>query len=115
MVQGAVNSNEFYLFKPALRDSHRALITQKLGGKGRIMRYAQTQNEAATGIENTDTLPGRRATFVLTKTEAEQLDRWCLQIEEHYDMLMDIDWPKDSLTNQIFIVQARPETIHHGH
>ena len=99
MVQGAVNSNKFYLFKPALRDSHRALITQKLVGKGRIMRYAQTQNEAATGIKNTDTLPRRRAPFVLTKTEAEQLDRWCLQIEEYYDMLMDFEWPKDSLAN----------------
>ena len=99
MVQGAVNSNKFYLFKPALRGSHRALITQKLVGKGRIMRYAQTQNEAATGIKNTDTLSGKRAPFVLTKTVAEQLDPWCLQIEEHYDMLMDFEWPKDSLAN----------------
>ena len=52
---------------------------------------------------------------MLTKTVAEQLDRCFLQIEEHYDMLMDIDWPKDSLANQIFIVQARPEAIPHGH
>ena len=79
------------------------------------MRYAQTQNEAATGIANTVTLPGKRGPFVLTKAEAELLDRWCLQIEEHYDMFMDIEWAKDRLTNQMFTVQARPETIHYGH
>ena len=114
VVQGAVNPDEFYLFKPSLRDGHRALITQKLGDKAKTMRYAQTQNEAATGIENTDTPPAKRAAFVLSTVETEQLGRWCLQIEEHYGMPMDIEWAKDGLTNQLFIVQARPETIHHG-
>ncbi len=114
VVQGAVNPDEFYLFKPALREGHQAVITQKLGDKALTMRYAQSQNEGATGIENTETPPEKRATFVLTAAEAEQLGRWCLQIEEHYGMPMDIEWARDGVTNQLFIVQARPETIHHG-
>ncbi|GAA4385796.1 phosphoenolpyruvate synthase [Hymenobacter koreensis] len=114
VVQGAVNPDEFYLFKPSVRNGCRALVSKKLGNKAKTMAYAQTQNQAALGIENTDTPAARRATFVLTDAEAEQLGRWCLQIEEHYGMPMDIEWAKDGVTDRIYIVQARPETIHHG-
>ena len=114
VVQGAVNPDEYYLFKPALRAGHRALVTKKLGDKAKTMRYADQLDKSGKGIENTDTLPEQRALFVLTDTEAEQLGRWCLLIEEHYAMPMDIEWAKDGITNQLFIVQARPETIHHG-
>ncbi|GAB2468035.1 phosphoenolpyruvate synthase [Hymenobacter qilianensis] len=108
VVQGAVNPDEFYLFKPSLRSGHRALVTRKLGDKAKTMRYAQT------GIENSDTPPEKRAAFVLSDAEAEELGRWCLLIEDHYGMPMDIEWAKDGLTNTLYIVQARPETIHHG-
>ncbi|SNC67853.1 phosphoenolpyruvate synthase [Hymenobacter gelipurpurascens] len=113
VVQGAVNPDEFYLFKPALRDGHRALVTKKLGDKAKTMHYGQ-RPDGSTGIHNTDTPSDKRATFVLSDAEAEQLGRWCLQIEEHYGMPMDIEWAKDGLTNVLYIVQARPETIHHG-
>jgi pyruvate,water dikinase len=114
VVQGAVNPDEYYLFKPSLRNGHRALVTKKLGDKAKTMRYATGPDGHAAGIENSDTPLEQRALFVLTDAEAEQLGRWCLQIEEHYGMPMDIEWAKDGVTNELFIVQARPETIHHG-
>ena len=119
VVQGAVNPDEFYLFKPSLRDGHRALVTKKLGDKAKTMRYAKpatgAQDHPVNNIVNTDTPAAQRELFVLTDAEAEQLGRWCLVIEEHYGMPMDIEWAKDGLNNQLYIVQARPETIHHGH
>ncbi|OON69964.1 phosphoenolpyruvate synthase [Hymenobacter sp. CRA2] len=113
VVQGAVNPDEFYLFKPALRQGGRALVRQRLGDKAQTMVYAP--NEAGGGLQNTDTPAERRAAFVLSPAEAEQLGHWCLLIEEHYGMPMDVEWAKDGLTGELFIVQARPETIHHGH
>ena len=114
VVQGAVNPDEYYLFKPALRDGHRALVAKKLGDKARTMRYADGLGDAGTGLENIDTPASERARFVLTDAEAGQLGRWCLLIEEHYGRPMDIEWAKDGITSELFIVQARPETIHHG-
>ena len=112
VVQGAVNPDEFYLFKPSLRTGHRALITKKLGDKARTLRYAP--DERTGGTQNTDTPPGQRALFSLTNAEAERLGRWCLLIEEHYKMPMDVEWAKEGVSNELYIVQARPETIHHG-
>ncbi|UYZ59655.1 phosphoenolpyruvate synthase [Hymenobacter latericus] len=110
VVQGAVNPDEFYLFKPALRGGFRALVTKKLGDKAKTMRYV----EQGTGIVNTDTPAEKQSVYVLTDAEVEQLGRWFLQIEEHYGMPMDIEWAKDGHDQQLYIVQARPETIHHG-
>ncbi|MBD2721047.1 phosphoenolpyruvate synthase [Hymenobacter armeniacus] len=112
VVQGAVNPDEFYLFKPALRTDKRALVRKKLGDKAKTMRYAT--DAGTTGIKNTDTPAERRAAFALTDAEAEQLGRWCLLIENHYGMPMDIEWAKDGLNGSLYIVQARPETVHHG-
>ena len=114
VVQGAVNPDEYYLFKPSLRNKHHALVTKKLGDKAKTMRYVAEADDAAGGIENTDTPPEQRAVFVLTDAEAEQLGQWCLQIEQHYGMPMDVEWAKDGHTNGLYIVQARPETIHQG-
>ena len=116
VVQGAVNPDEFYLFKPSLRDGHRALVTKKLGDKAKTMRYAEptAHDHPVNNIVNTDTPAAQRELFVLTDAEAEQLGRWCLVIAEHYGMPMDIEWAKDGLNNELYIVQARPETIHHG-
>jgi pyruvate,water dikinase len=114
VVQGAVNPDEYYFFKPSVRSGHRALVTKKLGDKARTMRYATNTSGEVAGIENTDTPPAQREVFVLRDDEAEQLGRWCLLIEEHYGRPMDVEWAKDGLTGELFIVQARPETIHHG-
>ncbi|UOQ96496.1 phosphoenolpyruvate synthase [Hymenobacter sp. 5317J-9] len=114
VVQGAVNPDEFYLFKPALRAGQRALVRKQLGSKALTMRYATGPDAGPAGIRNTDTPAERRAEFVLSDAEVEQLGRWCLQIEAHYGLPMDIEWAKDGLNSELYIVQARPETVHHG-
>ena len=116
VVQGAVNPDEFYLFKPALRAGHPALVSKRLGDKARTMGYAAPQAGGAAGptTENQPTAPALQAQFVLPDAEAEQLGQWCLRIEEHYGRPMDVEWAKDGRSGQIFIVQARPETVHHG-
>lgn len=112
VVQGAVNPDEFYLFKPSLRNHKKALITKKIGDKSKTMIYVQKSDSSGKTIENTDTSAEKQAQFVLTEPEIETLALWCLIIEEHYKMPMDIEWAKDGITNELFIVQARPETIH---
>ncbi len=112
VVQGAVNPDEFYLFKPSLRNNKKSLVTKKLGSKSKTMVYAQGQNAINKSIENIDTPIEKQLLFVLSDTEIETLAQWCLKIEEHYKMPMDIEWAKDGITNELFIVQARPETIH---
>jgi pyruvate,water dikinase len=112
VVQGAVNPDEFYLFKPSLRNNKKSLVTKKLGSKTKTMVYAQGQNALNKSIENIDTPIEKQLLFVLSNSEIELLGQWCLKIEEHYKMPMDIEWAKDGITNELFIVQARPETIH---
>lgn len=114
IVQGAVNPDEFYLFKPSLRENKLALITKKLGSKAKTMVYASTQNAFNKTIENVDTPFEKQLQFVLSDTEIIGLANWCLRIEEHYKRPMDVEWAKDGLTNELFIVQARPETIHNA-
>jgi pyruvate,water dikinase len=112
VVQGAVNPDEFYLFKPSIRNGKKSLVTKKLGSKSKTMIYAQGQNALNKSIENIDTPIEKQWLFVLSDHEIETLGQWCLKIEEHYKMPMDIEWAKDGITNELFIVQARPETIH---
>jgi pyruvate,water dikinase len=112
VVQGAVNPDEFYLFKPSIRNRKKALVTKKLGSKTKTMIYAQGQNAINKSIENIDTPIEKQQLFVLSDIEIETLGQWCLKIEEHYKMPMDIEWAKDGMSNELFIVQARPETIH---
>jgi pyruvate,water dikinase len=114
IVQGAVNPDEFYLFKPSIRNNKKSLITKKLGSKTKTMIYAQGQNAMNKSIENTDTPLEKQLLFVLSDSEIETLAKWCLVIEDHYKMPMDIEWAKDGITQELFIVQARPETIHNN-
>jgi pyruvate,water dikinase len=112
VVQGTVNPDEYYVFKPSIRNGKKSLVTKKLGSKTKTMIYAQSQNTLNKSIENIDTPLEKQLLFVLSDTEIETLAQWCLKIEEHYKMPMDIEWAKDGITNELFIVQARPETIH---
>lgn len=112
VVQGAVNPDEFYVFKPSIRNGKKSLVTKKLGSKSKTMIYAQGQNALNKSTENIDTPIEKQQLFVLSDAEIEILASWCLKIEEHYNMPMDIEWAKDGMTNELFIVQARPETIH---
>ena len=110
IVQGTVNPDEFYVFKPSLVNNKYPIIQKKLGDKKLTMMYA-SESEKAT-IVNRDTPITEQEQFVLTDTEITALGKWALLIEEHYNKPMDIEWAKDGITNELFITQARPETVH---
>lgn len=110
VVQGAVGPDEFLVFKPSLEKGLDAILRSRRGEKEKTMVYA----DPATGKStlNLDTSPEKRGQYVLDREEVHALARWCLDIEKHYSIPMDIEWAKDGLTGKMYIVQARPETIH---
>lgn len=108
IVQGSINPDEYFVFKPSLRKGIRQpIISRKLGSKEKTMIY----DSSGSGIVNLDTKKERQEQFVLTDAEVLQLAEWSVIIEDHYGRPMDIEWAKDGLTNELFIVQARPETV----
>lgn len=109
VVQGAVNPDEFYLFKPNLEKKIPAIIRRKLGQKEIRMMYS---NDPGKPLINEETPPDKRTQFILSDEEIQELGNYCYHIEKHYGMAMDIEWAKDGKSNEIYIVQARPETIH---
>lgn len=113
VVQGSVEPDECQLFKPALRNGKLAVLQHRCGTKQRTMVLAPAGNDrpGSTTI-NIDTPAERRDRTVLTTDEMQQLGRWALAIEDHYGMPMDIEWAKDGATGALYIVQARPETVH---
>lgn len=111
VVQGAVNPDEFFVFKPTLRKNKQAIISKRLGSKAKTMIYA-VNTEDGTTIRNIETPEDRRRQWVLSDAEVHTLARWSLAIEEHYQCPMDIEWAKDGISGKLYIVQARPETVH---
>jgi pyruvate,water dikinase len=111
IVQGVINPDEFYVFKPTLRLGKFPIIQKKLGDKKLTLVYAPSKEKFTT--VNKDTPLKKRQQFVLTDDEIISLAKWALLIEEHYQKPMDLEWAKDGLTNELFIIQARPETVHH--
>ena len=113
VVQGAVNPDEFYVHKPMLRNGKRAVIRRSLGSKLLQMQFTTPQEKAATGklVKTTDVPTELRNRYSLTDADVEQLARYALVIEEHYGRAMDIEWGKDGLDGQLYILQARPETV----
>ena len=109
IVQGTVTPDEFFVFKPTLVQGKNAVIQKKLGDKAKTMIYSEDPTEP---VVNTDTPQERREQFVLENEEITRLANWALIIEKHYQKPMDLEWAKDGLTNQLFIIQARPETVH---
>jgi pyruvate,water dikinase len=108
VVQGAVNPDEFYVYKAALRAGKHAIIRKNLGGKAIKMIYAPSGAERVATIA----VPAAdRARFSLSDADIVTLARQALVIEEHYRRPMDIEWGKDGATGEIFILQARPETV----
>jgi len=116
VVQGSVNPDEFYLFKPSLTAGKYAILSRTLGTKAQTMIYAEdgegSISSSAKTTVNIETPAEKRSQYVLTDNELHELGRWLLLIEEHYGSPMDIEWAKDGLTDELFIVQARPETVH---
>ncbi|MDF1516613.1 MAG: phosphoenolpyruvate synthase, partial [Lutibacter sp.] len=110
IVQGLANPDEFYVFKPTLKQGKDAIIQKKMGNKAKTMIYAESNNHSS--IMNTDTPTEKQHQFILDDEEIKTLAKWAVLIEEHYDKAMDIEWAKDGITGNLFIIQARPETVH---
>lgn len=115
IVQGTVTPDEWMIFKPTLENSDlNPMLKKQCGRKEFTMIYSDTSesSSAENTIVNTETTLEKQNQFSLTDKEVIQLSQWCVKIEKHYQKPMDIEWAKDGLNNQLFIVQARPETVH---
>ena len=109
VVQGMVNPDEYRIFKPLLhKDSFRPIIEKTLGEKEKKMVYATGGTKTTKTIQTPKTEVRR---YVLEDPEILQLAKWAARIEDHYQMPMDMEWAKDGETGELFIVQARPETV----
>jgi len=115
IVQGAVNPDEFYVFKPTLKEGYKPIIQKKLGSKEYKMIY---DTGGTKPTKNVHTSIEDRNKFCINDEEILTLARWACIIEDHYSAKrntytpMDMEWAKDGITGQLFIVQARPETVH---
>ena len=116
VVQGAVNPDEYFVFKPTLKQGKRPVVSKTIGSKEIKMIY---DNDPSTKepVKNIDTTPEERNSYVISDDEILQLAKWACIIEDHYGKAMDIEWAKDGDgvnvgTGGLFIVQARPETVH---
>ncbi|SKC83446.1 phosphoenolpyruvate synthase [Ohtaekwangia koreensis] len=108
VVQGAVNTDEYYLFKGAIENNGECIVYRSLGSKEQMLVYGEGENNTVWRSTNSSL----RDKFILSDEEVHLLGKWSLQIEKHYGTPMDIEWAKDGATNKIYIVQARPETVH---
>ncbi len=114
IVQGVINPDEFYVFKPCLQKNYKPIIQKTLGSKEIKMIYA-VEGESST--KNIPVAAHDRSSFILSDEEIILLAQWGAKIEDHYSkragsyMPMDIEWGKDGITQQLFILQARPETV----
>ncbi len=109
VVQGAVNPDEFYVYKAALRSGHAPILRRTLGAKAIKMIYGAPG--AAARVTTVDVAQEDRRRFSLTDLDLIELAKQALIIEEHYGCPMDIEWGKDGETGKIYILQARPETV----
>jgi pyruvate,water dikinase len=108
VVQGAVNPDEFYVYKPTLRVGKPAILRRTLGSKQIRMVYSDAPGER---VRNEATPAALQAQFSISDVDVQELARQSLVIETHYDRPMDIEWAKDGITGKLYIVQARPETV----
>ena len=114
VVQGMATPDEWVVFKPTLKLGFRPIVTRKLGVKEVKMVFA----DDGTGTQVRDVVESQRKRFCLAGFEVLQLATWACQIEDHYSKRagksqpMDIEWAKDGITGELFILQARPETVH---
>ncbi len=114
IVQGAVNPDEYLVFKPTLKTEFKPILEKRVGTKALRMVYDMGGSKR---VRNQQVLPQEQKRFCLQDEEILQLARWAMVIEDHYSATrgvytpMDIEWAKDGVTNELFIVQARPETV----
>ena len=116
VVQGSVNTDEFLVYKPFLGKVKNPIISHKLGSKKKTMVYSAVATDDIVKPEdaviNTETSEIKSNTYVLDDQEIIQLAEWACIIQAHYHGAMDIEWAKDSQDGKLYIVQARPETVH---
>ncbi len=110
VVQGAVNPDEFYVYKPALREGRRAIVRRRLGTKTSKMIYGQRAS-GGQRVQIVDVSSPERARYCLDDTQVVDLARQALLIEQHYGRPMDIEWARDGVSGTLYILQARPETV----
>lgn len=110
VVKGTVTPDQFYVFKPLVNDLDKMPILEKVLGSKELKMVFATDESNST--ENIPTSLDERQTYVLSDEEILKLARWGVIIENHYEKAMDIEWVKDDESNDLFIVQARPETVH---
>jgi len=108
VVQGAVNPDEFYVYKPTLRDGRKAILRRSLGAKQLRMVYSDKPGER---VRTEDTPAELRNRFSISDEDVQELAKQALVIEGHYGRPMDIEWGKDGITGKLYILQARPETV----
>jgi pyruvate,water dikinase len=108
VVQGAVNPDEFYVYKPTLRQGKPAILRRALGSKAIRMVYSDKPGER---VRTEDVPTDLRGRFSITDADVQELSKQALVIEQHYGRPMDVEWAKDGVTGKLFIVQARPETV----
>jgi len=121
IVQGSINPDSFYVHKPTLKKGFRAVLKRKLGSKEKTMIFSEsleTANLAEQFTKNIKTPIEKRMKFSISDEEVLKLADWAIKIEEHYSkvsgrfMPMDMEWAKDGIENELYMVQARPETVH---
>ncbi len=109
IVLGRVNPDEFYVFKPTLGSKFNPILSRKLGSKLIKMIYTSDPKQPT---KNVSVSKKDQERFILTDKEIKRLATWAVQIEKHYKRPMDMEWAKDGQSNKLYIVQARPETVH---
>ncbi len=110
VVQGAVNPDEFYVHKPTLQAGRPAILRKNMGSKLIKMEFTENR-EAGRSVRTLDVDPELRRQFSLSDADVEELARFALIIEKHYERPMDIEWGKDGVDGKLYILQARPETV----
>ncbi|KPJ71637.1 phosphoenolpyruvate synthase [Parcubacteria bacterium DG_74_3] len=107
VVKGKITPDQFYIFKPTLKQGYKAIIVKNLGKKNKKYIYSKDG-----GLKEVKVPFKKQLEFSLTDEEILTLTKWGCLIEEHYGLAQDIEWAKDGETGQLFIVQSRPETVH---
>ena len=110
VVQGQVNPDEFYVYKPALSAGKTSIIRRNLGSKALRMTFTDARS-AGKSVQTHEVPEAERRQFSISDAEVEELARYAMVIEKHYQRPMDIEWGRDGIDGKLYILQARPETV----
>ena len=113
VVQGQVNPDEFYVYKRALSENRKSILRRGLGSKAVKMIYGDS-TQAGRSVQTVPVSEAERRRFSITDAEVDELARYALTIEKHYQRPMDIEWGKDGIDGRLYVLQARPETVKAG-